>query len=81
MKSKKASGYDSISNEMIKESLSSTSSFLAILFHKILQTQIQPEEWSRGIVTSMLKLGEMENPDNCSDIAINSFFSKLFNLS
>ena len=33
LKSKKASGYDSMSNEMIKESLPSASSFWDILFH------------------------------------------------
>ena len=44
MKSKKASGHNSISNEMIKASLPSSSSFLVVFFSKILQTQIYPEE-------------------------------------
>ena len=43
MKLKKASGHNSISNEMIKASLPS-SSFLVTLFSKILQTQIYLEE-------------------------------------
>ena len=44
LKSKKASGNDSVSNEMIKASLPSSSSFLVTLFNKILQTHIYPEE-------------------------------------
>ena len=44
LKSKTASGYDSISDEMIKASLPSSLSFLVTLFNKILQTQIYPEE-------------------------------------
>ena len=51
LKSKKASGYDSISNEMIKASLLSFLFFLVNLFNKSLQTQIYPEEWSKGIIT------------------------------
>ena len=46
LKSKKASGHDSITNEMIKASLPSFSSFLVTLFNRILQTQIYPEELS-----------------------------------
>ena len=44
LKSKKASGNDSVTNEMIKASLPSSSSFLVTLFNKILQTHIYPEE-------------------------------------
>ena len=81
LKSRKASGHDSIiSNEMIKGSLLSSLSFLVILFNKILQTQIYPEEWSRGIITPVPKSREIENPDNYLGITINSCLSKLFNL-
>ena len=80
LKSKNASGLDYISNEMIKESLLSSSSFLVALFNKILQTQIHPEEWSCGIITPIPKSGEIENPDNYRGITINSCASKLFNL-
>ena len=40
LKPKKSNGHDSISDEMIKASLSSSSSFLVILFNKILQTHL-----------------------------------------
>ena len=72
LKSKKASGQDSISNEMIKASLPFSLSFLVTLFNKILQTQMYPEGCSRGIITPVPKLREIENPDNYHSIAINS---------
>ena len=65
---------------MINGSLRSSLSFLVILFNKILQTQIYPEEWSRGIITPVPKSREIENPDNYHGITINSCLSKLFNL-
>ena len=80
LKSKKPSDNNSISNEMIKASVPSLSSFLVTLFNKILQSQIYPEEWSRGIIIPLPKSGEIENPDNYRGIAINSCLSKLFDL-
>ena len=80
LKTKKPSGHDYISNEMIKASLPSSLSFFVTLFNKILQTQIYPEEWSRGIITPVPKSREIENPDNYRDITINSCLSKFFNL-
>ena len=65
---------------MIKASLLFSFSFLVTLSNKILQTQIYPEEWSRGITTPVPKSRERENPDNYRDIAINSCLSKFFNL-
>ena len=64
LKSKEASGHDFISNEVIKASLPSFSSFLVTLFNKILQTQIYLDDCSRGIITPIPKSGEIENPDN-----------------
>ena len=80
LKSKKASGYDSISNEIIKASLPSSLSFLVTLFNKILQTQIYPEERSREIITLITISREIENPENYCSIIINNCLSKLFNL-
>ena len=80
LKSKKASGYHSISNEMIKPSPPCSLSFLVTLFNKILQSQIYPEEWSRGKIIAVPKSREKENPDNYRSITINSCLSKLFNI-
>ena len=65
---------------MIKASLPSSLSFFVTLFNKILQTQIYPEEWSRGRIIPVSKSREIENPDNYRGITINSCLSKLFNL-
>ena len=72
LKSEKTSGDDSISNEMIKESLPSSSFFLVTLFNNTPQTQIHQEEWSRQIITPVPKSGEIENPDNYRGITINN---------
>ena len=44
LRSKKVSGHDSVSSEMIKERLPSSTSLFIILFNNILQTRIYPEE-------------------------------------
>ena len=80
LKSKKASGHDSISDEIIVASLPPSSSFLVTLFNKILQTLINQEEWSSRIINPIPKLREIENPDNYHNITLNSCLSKLFNL-
>ena len=49
LKSKKASGYDSISSEMIKASLPSSLSFLVTLFNINPNTQIERNRKSREL--------------------------------
>ena len=49
---------------MIKASLPFSLYFLVTLFNKVLQTQIYPEQWSRGIITPVPKSRETVNPDN-----------------
>ena len=77
LKSKKASGHESISDKTIKAGLPSSSSFLVILFYKILQTQIYLEEWSREIAT---RIPKSKNPDNIRGIPVNSCVSKPTNI-
>ena len=62
LKAKKATGHDSISNEMIKASLPSSSSFLVTLFSNVLQTQIHPEGLSRAIITPNTQIGSNRKP-------------------
>ena len=56
----------------IKARLPSSSSFLVTFLNKILQIQIYPEEWSKGITTPIPESGEIEKPDNYRGITINS---------
>ena len=78
LKTNKATGHDSIINEMLKESKSVISPFLATLFNKSLEIQYYPEEWSIGIINPLRKTGELDNPDNYRGITLNSCISKLF---
>ena len=78
LKNQKASGYDSISNEMIKAGSDAILPFLEIFFNTILETKNYPEDWSCGIITPIYKSGKDDNPDNYRGITINSCLSKLF---
>ena len=77
---KKASGNDSISNEMIIAGQPAMRSFLVSFFNEILKSHYYPENWCKGIITPIHKQGEIDNPDNYRGITINSCLSKLFNL-
>ena len=80
LKNNKASGLDSISNEMIKASAPIILPFLVIFFNKILETKEYLDEWAVGIITPLHKLGQTDDPDNYRGITINSCLSKLFTL-
>ena len=81
LKNNKASGLDSISNEMIKASAPIILPFLVIFFNKILETKEYPDEWAVGIITPVHKSGgAIDNTDNYRGITINSCLSKLFTL-
>ena len=80
LKNKKASGNDSISNEMIKTGSPTNLPFLVTLFNTIPETKRYPEDWTCGIITPIHKSGETDNPDNYRGITINSCLSKLLNL-
>ena len=62
LKAKKATGHDSISNQMIKASLPSYSSFLVTLFSNVLQTHIHPEGLSRTMITPNTQIGSNRKP-------------------
>ena len=76
----KASGLDSISNEMIKGSAPIILPFLVIFFNKILETKEYPDEWEVGIITPLHKSGEIDYPVNYGGITMNSCLSKLLTL-
>lgn len=54
--------------------------FLAILFNKILEIKEYSDVWSIGIITTILKSGEVANPGSYRIKTIPSCLSKLFNL-
>ena len=80
LKNNKASDHDFISNEMVELAAPTMLPFLTIQFNKILETKEYPDVWSIGIITLILKSGEVNNPDNYRGITITSCLGKLFNL-
>ena len=62
LKSGKAAGNDSISNEMIKSSVSIIGPVLQILFNKVLNSGIFPQLLSVGYISPVVKAGDIGDP-------------------
>ena len=69
-----------MTNEMIIAGAPAILPFLVSFFNEILKSHYYPKNWCKGIITPIHKQGEIDNPDNCKGITINSCLSKLFNL-
>ena len=64
LKTGKAAGHDSISNEMIKSSVSIIGPVLQILFNKVLNSGIFPQLWSVGYISPVFKASDIGDPNN-----------------
>jgi len=80
LKTGKASGIDSISNEMLKYGAKHLCQPLVSLFNTILDKGTFPSNWNTSILTPIHKSGDKSNADNYRGIAISSCLSKLFTL-
>jgi hypothetical protein len=78
LKNNTSSGYDSISNQMIKSSIHIMMPTLLKMFNQILQAEIFPKFWSEGFITPLFKSGDRDNPSNYRGITISNCLSKLF---
>ena len=78
IKNNKASGNDSISNEMLKCTKKIISPLITELFNKIKLMAYYPELWEVGTITPFHKMDDIGDPDNYRGITINSCLSKLF---
>lgn len=78
LKNNKACGSDLVSNEYIKTSLPVLLPILNVLFNKVLDTGIIPEEWSAGIIVPIFKKGNRKEPSNYRGITLLSCVGKLF---
>lgn len=78
LKNNKASGNDSISNEMLKSAKKIISPLITDIFNKIKTIVYFPELWKIGTIIPLHKMDDMCNPDNYRGITINSCLSKLF---
>ena len=84
LKTGKAAGNDSISNEMIKSSVSIIGPVLQILFNKVLNSGIFPQLWSVGYISPVFKAGDIGDPNNYRRITVCSqclgkFFALIIN--
>lgn len=78
-KNGKACGLDSITNEMIKNSITSMLPCLSELMTRIYALGIYPDAWCKGYITCMHKKGSYTDPNNYRAITITSALSKIFN--
>ena len=80
LKNNKATGIDSVSNEMIKCCLKFHCKFFVILFNRLLKSGCFPQCWNNGFITPLHKSGEISDPNNYRGITINSCLGKFFTL-
>ena len=78
LKSNKATGYDSISNEMIKCLIETYPIILVKLFNNILRTNVKIKEWETSIIIPIHKSGTKTDPSNYRGISVMSCLGKLF---
>lgn len=78
LKNKKASGFDSILNEMLK----SSQIYLVPCFQKLLNSTLNsgnfPKNWAKGYIVPLFKSGSKDDPSNYRGITIGSCLGKLF---
>lgn len=79
LKCSKASGFSTISNEMIKNSQHICIPLLKKLFNVVLSNGIYPKTWSQGYISPIHKSGSKYDPANYRGITITDNIGKLFN--
>ena len=78
LKPNKASGFDSISNEMLKCLLHEKPGILIKLFNNIIKGNSEIQEWITTIISPIFKKGNKTDPQNYRGISIISCLLKLF---
>ena len=78
LKNKKSPGHDSVTNEMIKSTISEMSPLLLKTFNYVLDTGIFPDSWKTGCNVPIYKSGCPTNPNNYRGITLTSTLGKLF---
>ena len=74
----KASGYDSVSNEMILGLMEVNPGLIIKLFNCILSKNSKIYQWSVSLITLIFKKGLKTDPNNYRGISVVSCFGKLF---
>ena len=74
----KSSGYDSVSNEMIKCLVETSPEVILKLFNIVFNSNIKLEQWTMALITPIWKAGPKMDPSNYRGISILSCLSKLY---
>ncbi len=77
LKNKKATGFDGISNEMIKNCNSEMIELIKMTLNLILSKGLVPKLWCQGLITPVYKKGCKTNPDNYRGICVGNALLKL----
>ena len=78
LKPDKSSGYDSLSNEMIKCLLSTNPDLLLKLFNSVFSSNTKIEKWTIAMITPIWKAGPKMDPSNYRGISLLSCLGKFY---
>ena len=78
LKNKKSTGYDGISNEILKCCSPIIEPYIADVFNKCLEKSIFPQSLKIARVIPLFKKGDRSNPENYRPISLLSSLSKVF---
>ena len=79
LRNRKASGSDGIAGELIKYGGNEMIMMLKELFQLIWDSEYIPERWGEGMIVSLFKKGDQEDPGNYRGITLLNVVGKLFN--
>ena len=79
LRNRKASGSDGIAGELIKYGGNGMIMMLKELFQLIWDSEYIPERWGEGMIVSLFKKGDREDPGNYRGITLLNVVGKLFN--
>ena len=78
LKNNKATAFDCVSNEMLKNSVVALCEPFLLLFNTILEHNLYPKAWKEDILGPLFKSGVKSDCNNFRGIAVSSCFGKLF---
>ena len=79
LKSNKSPGMDNISNQMLKHGQHAFLPSLKKLFNMCLSSGTYPNTWATGVITTIHKSGDINEPNNYRGITVSSAVGKVFN--
>ena len=78
MKNGKAPGIDSLQAELFEADINTASRLLTDLFSKIWEQEVISNDWTKGLIFTLPKKGDLGNCDNWRGITLLSVPSKIF---